>query len=353
MESVDEMKKMLRREKKQQPPKLLLGSGSTLVNLACSGGIEGAFLAGHYYFVVGDSMSGKTWLGLSCFAEASIDSKWDDYRFIYDPTEGGALMDLEKFFGQRVAERIEILDPPSGPVEEFYFNVHDQLEKKKPFLYVLDSQDSLSSVAEREKFDEVKKAHRAGKDVAGSYGDGKAKVHSANVRKLMGPLMKSGSILIVLNQTRDSFDAFKPMAYSGGRALKFYATLQLWNKVKGRIKKSVRGKQRQIGVLVKVSVKKNRMTGRERTVEVPILHSYGIDDVGSCIDYLVDEKEWSTEGKGMIEASGLGPVFKGRRDTVIAKIEQEGMVDDLKMLVQRVWDDVEKACEVDRKQRYD
>jgi len=352
MDDLEAIKAMMRRAEKRDQRGMLLNCGSSLVNLACSGRIEGAFLTGHYYFVVGDSMSGKTWLGMSCFAEAANDNRFAEYRLIYDPTEIGALMDLEQYFGERAAERIEIRDPPSGTAEEFYFNVTDDLEVGRPFIYVLDSQDSLSSMAEREKFDEAKKAHRRGRVTAGSYGDSKAKVHSANMRKLIGPLRESGSILIVLNQTRDSFDQFRPSTYSGGRALLFYATLQLWNKVKERIKRSVRGKPRQLGVKVRVSIKKNRLTGMERSVDVPIYHSFGIDEVGSLVDYLVDEKVWPKTSNGFIEAAGLGPAVKLRRDDLIRKIEEEELVDDLRALAQRTWSEIEGECEVIRKRRY-
>lgn len=332
---------------------MLLSSGSTLVNLACSGSVEGAFPAGCYCLIPGDSMSGKTWLGMSCFAEAAADERFDRHRLIYDPTESGALMDIERFFGRKASDRIEWMDPPSRTVREFYFNVDDALQEGRPFIYVLDSQDSLSSEEEQAKFDEVKKAYRQGKTMTGSYGDAKAKIHSANMRKLITPLRESGSILLVLSQTRDSFDQFKPSTFSGGRALLFYATLQLWSQVTGRIKKTVRGKPRQLGVVVKVVVKKNRLTGKERAVEVPIFHSMGIDDMGSCVDYLIDEKVWTKTGNGFIEATGLGPMMKMRRDELIRKIEAEGLTDDLRVLVQRTWDEVERECMVSRRKRYE
>lgn len=352
MKNVEEIKRMFRRNRRKGESLLVLGSGSTLVNLACTGTAGGAFLAGHYYLIVGDSMSGKTWLGLSCFAEASIDRRFDNYRLIYDPVEGGALMDLERFFGKAAADRIEVRDPPSETVEEFYYNLDDDLRGDRPAIVVLDSQDSLSSSAEREKFGETKRAHRKGKEAAGSYGDNKAKVHSANLRKMMGPLRDTGSILIVLNQTRDSFDLFKPKTYSGGRALLFYATVQLWNKVKEQIRRPVRGKKRQLGVLVQVLAKKSRVTGRERSVLVPIYHSHGIDDTGSMVDFLVDEGEWQKSG-AFVEASGLGPIIKARKDDLIRKVEEDDLVDDLRALVQRMWDEVERDCEVRRKKRYE
>lgn len=74
--------------------------------------------------------------------------------------------------------------------------------------------------------------------------------------------------------------------------MKFYATLELWTSVKEKIKKVVRGKPRQLGIVASVQVKKNRLTGKESTVEVPFYHSCGIDDTGSCVDYLVEEGRW-------------------------------------------------------------
>lgn len=360
MSQTEQIKAALHGKKKTSMKQNLLGTGSTLLNLACSGSIEGGFLAGHYYFFVGDTTSGKTWLSLTCFAEATLKPEvWGDYRFIYDGAEFGALMDIGKYFGKEVAKRME---PPEGSrmtpiysqtVEEMYYHIDDALEKGRPFVYVQDSQDALSSSAEQRKFAELKKAHRRGKDSTGSWGDNKAKVHSANIRKLMGPLKDSGSILIILNQTRDSFDIFSPSSYSGGRALKFYATLQLWSSVRRRLKKTVRGKERQVGIVAKVAVKKNRLTGKERMVEIPIYNSHGMDDVGSCIDYLVDEKFWVKSGSNSVCVKGLGPEQVMKRDAIIRMTEEDGAEDDLRELVGKVWEEIESASAVKRKRRYE
>jgi RecA/RadA recombinase len=336
-----------------------LSTGSTILNLACTGDPNAGFLKGHYHFVVGDSVSGKTFLSLTCLAEASIKPTFDDYRFIYDGGEGGALMNIKRFFGRGVADRLE---PPalgddelpvySETVEEFYYHVDDAIEANKPFIYIQDSMDSLSSDAEASKFEERKKAHREGKDTSGAYGDNKAKINSAYLRKVIGPLRDTGSILIVINQTRDSFDMFTRKTRSGGHALKFYATLELWSSVAGKIERQVRGKKRQLGIKCKIAVKKNRVTGRERTIVIPIYHSHGIDNTGSCIDYLIEEGFWK-ERRGVIEVEGLGPTFKAKREKLVQKIEGEGLEEDVAELVGQVWNDVEKACEVKRKRRYE
>jgi hypothetical protein len=342
--------------------KPLLGTGSTLLNLACSGRAEGGFGPGHYVLFVGDTNSGKTWWTLTCFAEACLNEYFKNHRLIYDDAENGALMDMERFFGKEAAERIE---PPrmedgepyySDTAEEFYYHVDDALKDERPFIYVLDSIDVLSTEPSDDKFDKNKKLHEEGKDPKGSYGDGKAKINSQYLRKIVGDLEKTDSILIIINQTRDNIDPmpFSPKkSRSGGWALEFYSHLVLWSSVGGQINRSVKGKKRQVGINSKVKVKRSRITGRQREVEVPIYHSFGIDDIGSCVDFLVNEGVWKKAKKGgVITVTGLGPEFKGQMDSVVCKIEEEEAEEDLKALVVETWQDIEEACKVERKSRY-
>ena len=119
--------------------------------------------------------------------------------------------------------------------------------------------------------------------------------------------------------------------------------------VGGKIQKTVNGKKRQLGVESNIKIKKNRITGRDRTVTIPIYHSFGIDDVGSCIDYLIDEGHWK-RGKE-INAKGLG--IKGSRNQIIRRIEKEGLEKDLHELVSEVWNSIEEACIIKRKKRYE
>jgi len=356
---VEKVKAGLRKtkERKMIGPSDLLSTGSTLLNLACTGRIEGGYVKGNYFFLVGDSVSGKTWLSFTCLAEAAMNSEFDDYRFIYDGPEGGALMDIPRFFGQAVADRLE-KDEQSETVEDFYFRMDDVLGGDKPCIYILDSMDALSSESEGEKFEKRKKARDDGKlkEAKGSYGDGKAKVNSAHMRRVLGPLQETGSILIVINQTRDNVGAGlfeSKKTRSGGHALKFYACCELWSSRAGVIDKQVRGKKREQGIKCKVRIKKNRITGRERAVTIPIYHSFGIDDVGSCVEYLVDEGRWDTVKSGVITATGLGPDVSLKKEKIIQHIEEREMVDDLRGIVGDVWGEIEKLCEVKRRKRYE
>lgn len=364
MKDPEEIKKAMRRKRRRKEKKRtdVLSTGCTLLNLACSGNAQGGFVKGKYFYFVGDSSSGKTWLSLTCFAEAALNPNFKNYRLIYDNGEDGALMDFAHYFGQKMADRLEppAVDEEDAPIysetaEDFYYNVDDAIqvakEEDRPFIYVLDSENSLTSGAEQDKFDESKKARRAGKDTAGSYGDGKAKIHSSHLRKLMRPLSDTGSILIIISQTRDNLGiGFEKKTRSGGRALRFYACLEMWTSVIKKLKKTVAGKQRQIGIIARVKTKKNRLTGKEREIDIPIYHSMGIDDVGCNVDWLVDEKHWPKRGN-TIQASEFE--FKGTRNKLIAYVEENNLETELQNVVQGVWDKIEAACSVERKRRYE
>src|SRR5690606_25785618 len=117
-----------------------------------------------------------------------------------------------------------------------------------------------------------------------------------------------------------------------------------------KLKKTVNEKDRQIGIISRISVKKNRLTGKEWTVEVPIYWSIGIDDVGSCVDFLIEEKHWKKDGQGKIDAKEFE--FVGTRNKLIDHIEHEGLEFDLRQLVAEAWKKIEDGCRVERKSRY-
>ena len=367
--TTEDIKKAMRAKPKKRSldlsPKNLLGTGSTLLNLATSGNPRGGLVKGGYFFFVGDSSSGKTFLTLTCFAEAARNPNFKDYRFIFDDVEGGALMDFEKYFGKAVAERVE---PPQGTIddpqysegiEDFYFNVDDALTRaesdKTPFIYVLDSMDGLSSDYEGSKFQEKKKAARTGTKAKGDYGDGKAKINSSGLRACLSRLRDTGSILIIINQTRDNVGGglFDPKKIrSGGHALTFYAQLEIWSSMAGKIKRTVKGKERVLGVNSRLTVKKNRLSGKITTVEIPIFYEYGIDDTMSCIEFMVSEGPWKKQGAKIAAEIGgeefvLSPVGLARA------IEEKELTLELQLMVHEAWDSIQEACSMKRKPRYE
>lgn len=347
----------------------LLSTGSTLLNLAITGKAGGGFPKGTFVLLIGSSSSGKTFLSLTCLAEAAIDADFNDYRFIFDDVEGGALMNIEKFFGKAVATRLEPprTDDEGAPVysrmlEDMYFNLDDAIQEAKkpngkPFIYIIDSLDSLSSYAEQKKFNQNKRASRTGGEQKGSFGDGKAKINSQYLRSVVYGLRETNSILIAINQERDNPDAGlfqSKKTHSGGKSLKHYTPCQIWFSKAKSIKKKVLGKDRIIGNMSKIEVKKNRLTGKDRTIEIPIYYSHGLDDIGSCIDYLIDEDVWHKRGAS-INTNGDFGLEKGMTmDKLVAFIEEtDERVQELRQLVEDHWLTVESLCTVKRKPRYE
>jgi RecA/RadA recombinase len=321
--------------------------------------VHKGFVTGRYYYLVGDTKSGKTWLSLTCFAEACRNRHFAKHRLIFDDVEGGALMDIERYFGAKALARMEPpnsdeegIPQPSTTIDDFYYNVDDAIQTNEPFIYVLDSMDALSSKAERNKFAEQKAAHRRGKPPVGSYTDGKAKSNSSGIRQLLPELRATDSILIVISQTRDNIGfGFEKRTRAGGRALSFYATLEIWSSCGKFMKRTVRGKPRKVGVNCILHVRKNRETGRDRTVTVPIYYDRGIDDTLSCILWLIEEKHWQAREKGTtITAPEFG--YKGSIGGLARLIEDNEQETQLRDIVQQVWDEIEAACASNRKPRY-
>lgn len=341
-------------------PGSYLSSGSSLLNLSCTDDVRWAFRPGRMYLFVGDSSSGKTWLSLSILAEAANREFYNDYLLIHDDVENGRGMDVEEYFGKKLASRIQGPkgaghDTNSVTVQDFYRNLFQLQKDGKKFVYVLDSQDALDSEESKEKFEEQAKAAAAGKKAAGSYGDAKAKVHSQNLRRAIGQLKDTESILIIINQTRDDLKStFGGKTASGGKAMFFYAWMSIWTRVKSKIKKTSKGEERTIGIEAASQLRKNRETGKiggDREVSIPIYYSHGVDDTGSMVDYLVAKKVITKSGL-KLDGSPLG-LEVSARDKLISDIEEKGLERKLASLCHRHWNEVEDSVSVKRRKRYE
>lgn len=357
---VEELRKeiMAGARKEIIPARDLLGTGSTLLNLACSGRTAGGYPKGKYILLAGVSDSAKTWLALSAFGEATLRDDFDDYRLIYDAPEDGASMDRAFYFGRAVEERIE---PPAGTkespecsstVEDFYDYVTDALDDGRPFVYVIDSESALTSRADDLLQRKNKTARRKGRKESGSYETSKPKIHSARLRGVRGRLRESGSILIVISHLRDNIgfgSRFEPNTRPGGTALKFYSDVEIWTYVRGAIRTEFRDKKRFQGNKILAKVKRSRITGKKAEAEISIYADTGIDDTGDCVNYLINEGHWPVK-KGIVTANEFA--FQGHAEKLIQKIEEEGKEKVLWRTVKNVWKDIELACSIRRKSRY-
>lgn len=336
-------------------------TGATVLNLALSDSTEGGFGVGKVVNVIGDHSSGKTFLSLSVFAEAHRRAEFDGYKLVFDDAEQANEFNLPRLLGEGCAKRIAApaYDREAGAVhshtiQDFQYHVQMHLNAGKPFIYVLDSFDALTSEEELDRADKKHKARAAGKEIAGTYGMEKAKHSSEILRIVTAGISKTASLLLIISQTRENIDpmSFQRRTRSGGKALGFYASYELWTAVDRKIKLTAEGRERVVGVSCKCKVTKNKMTGKLREVKFPIYYSYGIDDIGACIDFLVEEGWWNKEPSGKITSTGIG-CQSAQRAKLIAYIEDNDTYAELRRMCDEAWEWIEKSMELKRKPRYE
>jgi len=342
---------------KKIDPDKLVPTGSVRFNLECSGNIGGAFRTGRMVNLIGDSHSGKTALGLTVFAECNKLERFNHYKFIYDDVEHSCDFDLDATVGKSCAERIET-DHKSITIEQFSDRIAKLLEGDNPFIYILDSFDALTTEAALEKDGENRKKREKDQEIKGSYGDGKPKAFAQFCSLRIGGLAEQESVLIVISQTRDNigFGAmFSPKTRSGGKALKFYSALEVWLAVQ---KKEKDGK-RIISTAVQAKITKNKLTGKSGEAYFIILNDYGIDDIKSCIQFLIEEGAWKGTPSSIDTKGFMPPVQDSRKNLkhpsltkIVDYIEENNLEENLYQLCQETYDDIIEKLRPKRKPKY-
>lgn len=279
----------------------------------CSGmdaALGGGWPVGRVINIVGDKSSGKTLLAIEACANFRQEFKTGPIRYgeaeaAFDKPYAQALgmpVDSIEFAG--AASDAEASAPADGvkrgkekkagradnkleTVEDFYADLQDFMQRHKgkgPMLYVLDSLDALSDAAEMER--EITDA---------SYGGTKPKKLGEMFRRLIQPLQAAQCTLLIISQLKDKIGVTfgEKQTRSGGRALDYYATHIIWLAELGKVKRTIGGVERVIGVDVKARVKKNKVGLAYREFEYPILFGYGIDDLTANVEWLVKVKATS------------------------------------------------------------
>jgi recombination protein RecA len=115
-----------------------------------------------------------------------------------------------------------------------------------------------------------------------------ARMMSQALRKLTATLSRSNTCAIFINQIREKIGVMfgNPETTTGGRALKFYASIRLDIRRMTGIKNS--DNTSDIGSRVKVKVVKNKCAPPFQTAEFDILFNEGISHIGSLIDIGVE-----------------------------------------------------------------
>jgi RecA/RadA recombinase len=358
----------VRRQLLEPPPRRkpvtdadFLSTGIDALNVAMSGSVNRGYRLGGYAWFVGESESGKSFFCMNSIAVAANDDRFKKYRLVYDNSERSPTPDVRKFFGNRLAGRIEFFN--SATVEEFYYRLYELL-RKTPCVWVMDSLDALRALADDKKFAEAKGKYDAGEAQGkGSYGTAKARANSQNVGRVMEMLAETNSLLVIVSQVRDRINTPFPMqTYSGGKAIKHFANVQVWTKIKEHFTTKALGKEWPNGELIKVDLHKNRINGYHGTVHVPFYRDFGLDNLGASVRFLADVGYWGAPRKdktdnGKAEKVKVvhAPEFgvTGTFEEVVQRVRSEEGQPELKQLVQAAWDKIEAACAVKRDNPYE
>lgn len=338
---------------------LFIPTGCSILNCALSNRVDGGYGSGRVVNIIGDSHAGKTILALTGLAEMSIDTQWDDYQLLFSDVERALSFDIERLFGRRLRKRLEagweleseICDmeeySPPVTIQEFYQRILKRIQSGQPFIEVLDSFDSLTSSEEVDRADVLRDK---GKE-AGSYKMEKARWASEVFRVISSGLSNTGSLLIVISQTRDNIDpiGFQKKTRSGGKALEFYSSHIFWLSKLKSITQGTKPKQIKVGRHVAAKITKTKLTGYEGEVHFPVYRQIGIDDIGASIEFLIEwSPRWKKKGTGICcEELGL----QGFQKTVCAKAEREYQ-EEIKEHLQEAWDEYLSAADIGRASRF-
>jgi recombination protein RecA len=144
-------------------------------------------------------------------------------------------------------------------------------------------------------------------EIEGDMGDShvglQARLMSQALRKLTGAIARSKTIVIFINQLREKIGVMfgNPETTTGGKALKFYASLRLDIRRIGPVKE----KEDVVGSHVRVKVVKNKVAPPFKQAEFDIMYAEGISHTSLLVDIGSES--------GIIEKSGAWYSYKGQK----------------------------------------
>src|ERR1700682_5276839 len=262
-------------------PVAVISTGSISLDAALG---VGGFPRGRINEIFGPESSGKTTIALQVIAEAQ--------------KKGGmaAFIDVEHALDPAYARKLGV------DVDNLLVSQPDYGEQALEITNALITSGSIDVLVVDSVAALVPKAELDG-EMGDSFMGVHARLMSQAMRKLTGIVSKSNTCLIFINQIREKIGVMfgNPETTTGGRALKFYAS------VRADIRRiaAIKDGETVTGNRTKVKIVKNKMAPPFREAEFDIIYGEGISREGDLIDLGV--------AQNIVEKSGSWYSYKGER----------------------------------------
>ena len=244
----------------------------------------GGFPKGRIVEIYGPESSGKTTLALHAVASCQ--------------NAGGtaAFIDAEHALDPVYAKKLGV------DIDELYVSQPDNGEQALDICEALVRSGAIDIVVVDSVAALVPRAEIEG-DMGDSHVGLQARLMSQALRKITGVVSNTKCIVIFINQLREKVGVMygNPETTTGGKALKFYASIRIDIRKSEAIKE---GKE-VVGNKTKIKIVKNKVAPPFRSTTVEVLYGEGISRLGEVLDYSVD--------KDLIKKSGSFYSYNGER----------------------------------------